>query len=172
MPVIDSRLHIPGGFIIHETEHWVINHHLASALPGYLILGSRAPVDSLADLPAAALHEFGELLARAQSILQATLTPERLYVSRYGHSPGYPIHFHLIPVYAWVEKLFWENPRYRLLETFANPEIAEAGTDGAELTLFIWREFGESARPPAVQGPSIAEVIEKLRAAFASAAYP
>lgn len=172
MPIIDSRLHIPGKSIIHETEHWVINHHLANVLPGYLILGSKAPVDSLADLPTAALHEFGELLARAQSILQTTLTPERIYVSRYGHSSGYPIHFHLIPVYVWVERLFREDPRYRLLETFANPQKAETGTDGAELTLFIWREFGESARPPMVEGPSIAEVIETLRAAFAEIPFP
>lgn len=81
MPIIDSRLHIPGKFIIHETEHWVINHHLANVLPGYLILGSKAPVDSLADLPTAALHEFGELLARAQSILQTQLDP-RTYLRK------------------------------------------------------------------------------------------
>lgn len=172
MPIIESRLHIPGEFIIHETEHWILNHNFANALPGYLILGSKAPVDSLGDLPMAALHEFGELLARTQSILQGTLAPERLYVSRYGHSSGYPIHFHLIPVYAWVERLFLEDPRYRLLETFANPSKAETRTDGAELTLFIWREFGESARPPAIEGPTIPQVIEVLRAAFASAAVP
>lgn len=172
MPILESPLHIPPEFIIHETEHWVLNHHLATALPGYLILGSRAPVDSLADLPIPALHEFGELLARTQSILQSTLTPQRLYVSRYGHSPGYPIHFHLIPVYAWVERLFWEAPRYRLLETFANPDKAVTGTDGAELTLFIWREFGESDDPPAIDGPSIPHVIDVLRAVFADATLP
>lgn len=168
MPVIENRLQIPTEMIIHETEHWVINHNFASALPGYLILGSKAPVDSLADLTPAALHEFGELLARAQSILQHALAPKHLYVSRYGHSSGYPIHFHLIPVYPWVEKLFWEDPRYRLLDTFANPHKAETRTDGAELTLFIWREFGERAQPPVVEGPSIAQVIEQLRAAFES----
>lgn len=92
--------------------------------------------------------------------------PQRLYVSRYGHSPGYPIHFHLIPVYAWVEKLFWEDSRYRLLEAFANPERAQTRTDGAELTLFIWREFGERVNPPLPEGPSIPQVIKKLRSAF------
>lgn len=39
-------------------------------------------------------------------------------------------------------------------------------TDGAELTLFVWREFGESLTPPQVQGPGVAQVIEQLRAAF------
>lgn len=166
MPVIESRLQIPGEMIIHETEHWVINHNFASVLPGYLMMGSKAPVDSLADLAPAALHEFGELLARTQSIVQTVLAPKRVYMSRYGHSSGYPIHFHLIPVYPWVEQLFWEDPRYRLLEAFANPQKAETRTDGAELTLFIWREFGERGLPPATEGPSIAEVIQQLRYAF------
>lgn len=167
MPLIESQLHIPQSFIVHETDHWVLNHSFASALPGYLILDAKAPVDSLADLQPAALHEFGELLARAQRIMQDTLTPERLYMSRYGHSPGYPVHFHLIPVYTWVEKLFWADQRYRLLQSFANPEKAQTRTDGAELTLFIWREFGEKQVPPPVDGPSIEQVIEQLRVAFA-----
>lgn len=167
MATIESHLHIPHEFVVHETEHWVINHSFASALPGYLILGSKAPVDSLADLPIAALHEFGELLARSQSLVLQTLAPKRLYISRYGHSSGYPIHFHLIPVYDWVEEQFWADSRYRTLEAFANPEKAETGTDGAELTLFIWREFGERAQPPAIIGPSIAQVVTLLRAAFA-----
>ncbi|MNJ56826.1 hypothetical protein D3C77_523900 [compost metagenome] len=40
-------------------------------------------------------------------------------------------------------------------------------TDGAELTLFVWREFCERPEPPAVQGQSVEQVITALRAAFA-----
>lgn len=167
MATIESHLHIPQEFVVHETEHWVINHSFASALPGYLIMGSKAPVDSLADLPIGALHEFGELLARSQSLVSQTLAPKRLYISRYGHSSGYPIHFHLIPVYDWVEEQFWADPRYRALETFANPEKAGTRTDGAELTLFIWREFGERAQPAETEGPTIAQVVNLLRESFA-----
>ena len=43
---------------------------------------------------------------------------------------------------------------------------AETRTDGADLTLFIWREFGERDLPPAIEGPSIAEVVRQLRYAF------
>lgn len=160
---------LPPRFILHETPHWIINHHLASALPGYVMLGSRAPVDSLADLPEAALAELGGLLARAQRILETQLQPKWLYISRYGHVPGQPIHFHFIPVYAWVEALFWEDARYRALEAFATPSNAQTLTDGAELTLFIWREFGERPIPPAIQGPGVDEVITRLRQAFAQA---
>lgn len=159
---------LPPRFILHETPHWIINHHLASALPGYVMLGSRAPVDSLSDLPEAALAELGGLLARTQSILETQLAPKWLYISRYGHVPGHPLHFHFIPVYAWVEELFWQDSRYRALEAFATPSNTQPLTDGAELTLFIWREFGERPTPPAIQGPSVDEVIERLRQAFAT----
>lgn len=151
---------LPPRFILHETPHWIINHHLASALPGYVMLGSRVPVDSLAEL--------GGLLARTQSILETLLAPKWLYISRYGHVPGHPIHFHFIPVYHWVEDLFWQDSRYRALEAFATPSNAQSLTDGAELTLFIWREFGERPTPPAIHGPSVDEVIERLRQAFAT----
>lgn len=113
-----------------------------------------------------------ELLARAQSLMVQTLAPERLYISRYGHSAGYPIHFHLIPVYDWLEKQFWADSRYRALEMFANPAKSETRTDGAELTLFIWREFGERTHPPTIPGRTIAQVVSLLRKAFAAHPYP
>lgn len=58
------------------------------------------------------------------------------------------------------------DSRYWLLETFGTQENAQTSTDDAELTLFIRREFGESPTPPAIQGPSISQVIERLRQAF------
>lgn len=153
-------------FILHETSHWAVNHHMASALPGYLMLGSKAHVHSLAQLSEPALAEMGGLMAKIQHVLETQLNPKWLYISRFGHDPRYPIHFHFIPVYHWVEELFWKDARYRLLETFGTHENAQSLTDGAELTLFIWREFGESLTPPAIQGPSISQVIEGLRTSF------
>jgi diadenosine tetraphosphate (Ap4A) HIT family hydrolase len=153
-------------FIIHETDHWIINHHLANALPGYLMLATKMHTSSLAELSSAALAELGGLLARTQQAIEQQLLPKRLYIGRFGHDPGWPIHFHFIPVYAWVEDLFWNDARYRQLETFAYAENALSSTDGAELTLFIWREFAENPTPPKTQGPSIGEVIQSLRSAF------
>jgi diadenosine tetraphosphate (Ap4A) HIT family hydrolase len=133
-------------FIIHETAHWILNHHMSSALPGYLVLGTRYNVNSLSDLPEQALAEMGVLLAKVQKTLQAELQPKWLYISRFGHDPRFPIHFHYIPVYPWVEDLFWQDERYRLLEN-----------------------FGESPQPPAIEGPSIDQVIERLRTCFSPA---
>jgi diadenosine tetraphosphate (Ap4A) HIT family hydrolase len=153
-------------FIIHETEHWVINHHLANTLPGYLMLGTKVETTSLAELSSDALGELGGLLAKTQQVIERQLKPKHLYIGRYGHQPGLPIHFHFIPVYHWVEALFWQDTRYRLLDTFAHVECAASATDGAELTLFVWREFGENPIPPKAQGPSIEEVIKHLRIAY------
>lgn len=154
---------IDPAFVLHETEHWRLNHHQSSALPGYLMLGANAPIHSLADMPEAALAELGGLLAKTQRVMEAQLKPKWLYISRFGHMPGFPLHFHFIPVYGWVESLFWQDERYRVLESFGKQQKA---TDGAELTLFIWREFGESPAPPSVQGPSVSEAIRCLRMAL------
>ncbi|QJI29406.1 HIT family protein [Pseudomonas sp. ADAK18] len=159
-------MQIDPAYILHETEHWILNHHLASALPGYLMLGAKTPISSLADLPEPALAELGGLLAKTQRVMEVQLAPKWLYISRFGHMPGFPLHFHFIPVYGWVEDLFWQDERYRVLENFAAATSPQPLTDGAELTLFIWREFGESFTPPATQGPSVCETIGRLREAF------
>ncbi|MCP1604954.1 HIT family protein [Pseudomonas citronellolis] len=159
---------IPAHLIVHQTQHWILNHHLTSALPGYLMLGSRAPAGSLADLPAAALAELGELQGLIQRILEEQLQPKWLYIGRFGHSPGFPIHFHFIPVYSWVEDAFWADERYRVLQRFGDSSLG--GTDGAELTLFIWREFGEAEQAPVIHGPGIDGVIARLREAFGQVA--
>ncbi|MCY1462518.1 hypothetical protein D9M71_803010 [compost metagenome] len=86
--------------------------------------------------------------------------------------PGLALHFHFIPVYDWVERAFWRDERYRALQGFGSREAAQNLTDGAELTLFIWREFGESPTPPAIEGPAVDEVIEHLRQACRSGLAP
>ena len=156
-------MQIDPAYILLETEHWLLNHHLASKLPGYLMLGAKTPVDSLADMPDAALAELGGLLAKTQRVMEAQLKPKWLYISRYGHLPGFPLHFHFIPVYDWVEDAFWRDDRYRRLQDLGSQDLAKTLTDGAELTLFVWREFGESPMPPVIHGPSVAQVIGNLR---------
>jgi diadenosine tetraphosphate (Ap4A) HIT family hydrolase len=151
--------------IILRTAHWILNHRVDSAPPGYLILGARAPVNELSLMHPDALVELGALMASAQKALNEILAPTHLYISRYGHAAGHALHFHIIPVCGWVRQRFLGDPRYRVLRNLA-PPAASAGagdeTDGAELTLYIWREFCESPAPPEISGPSIHEVVEKL----------
>jgi diadenosine tetraphosphate (Ap4A) HIT family hydrolase len=153
---------IPEQFQIAETERWLVNHRANSALPGYLMISSKTFTSDLSELSSKALCELGPLLAKAQEALKSGLGSERVYIGRYGHTQGYPIHFHVIPIYNWVEQLFWKDDRYRLLETFADG-LGETATDGAELTLFVWREFCERPNPPPIKGPSVSDVIALLR---------
>lgn len=159
---------IPSKFRIHETEHWLVNHRMDTVLPGYLMIGSKAGTNALYDLPTEALASLGPLLARAQREVETLLHPERVYIGRYGHSPGHPIHFHIIPVYDWLETSFWSDERYRVLASFGRP-AAEPETDGAELTFYIWREFCEALNPPQVIGPMVSDVVEMMRSAFLAA---
>lgn len=149
-------------FKILETEHWLVNHRTDSALPGYLMISSKKFTNDLWELPENALAELGPLFARYQRALRLNLDAQRIYIGRYGHMAGYSIHFHMIPVYDWVESLFWQDKRYRTLASFAEP-TEELDTDGAELTFFLWREFCERKVPPPVSGPSVSEAIEVLR---------
>lgn len=149
-------------FKILETEHWLVNHRTDSALPGYLMIGSKKFTNDLWELPENALAELGPLFARFQRALRLRLDAKRVYIGRYGHMPGYPIHFHVIPIYNWVESLFWQDERYRALAGFGEP-TEELDTDGAELTFFVWREFCERRVPPPVSGPSVSEIIGILR---------
>lgn len=110
------------------------------------------------------MAELGGLLAKTQRVMDAQLKPKWLYISRYGHMPGFPLHFHFIPVYDWVEEAFWRDERYRRLQGLGSQDLAKTLTDGAELTLFVWREFGESLMTPAIKGLSVEQVIGSLRA--------
>ncbi|MBB2840780.1 UNVERIFIED_ORG: diadenosine tetraphosphate (Ap4A) HIT family hydrolase [Rhizobium etli] len=158
-------MQIPDRFHVVETDGWLVSHRVNSALPGYLMISSKLDTNDLSDLSEAALTELGPLLAKAQDVLKRKLGAQRIYIGRFGHSPGYPIHFHVIPIYAWVEELFWKDSRYRVLQNFADGP-GETPTDGAELTLFVWREFCERALPPQVEGRSVTQTIELLREAM------
>ncbi|WP_286166733.1 HIT family protein [Ochrobactrum sp. POC9] len=159
-------MELPQNFQIFETQAWRVSHRINSALPGYLIICSKTYSTDLSELSENALIELGPLLALAQNTVKQELNARRVYIGRYGHSPGLPVHFHVIPIYEWVEELFWADDRYRLLESYAENE-GVTGTDGAELTLYVWREFCERAVPPPIKGPSVSQVIEIVRNSMA-----
>lgn len=137
-------------------------HRSNSALPGYLIISSKKFASDLTELPESALSELGPLLARVQDAIKRELNARRVYIGRYGHAPGHTVHFHMIPIYDWVEELFWQDARYRVLEGLAEGE-GGTPTDGAELTLFVWREFCERVEPPPIKGLSVYQAVELLR---------
>jgi diadenosine tetraphosphate (Ap4A) HIT family hydrolase len=164
----------PEHLVITQTDDWILNHRVDTALPGYLMLGAKAPTNRLAALSRRALSQLGALMAAAQEALEAVLAPKHLYIGRYGHSAGHSLHFHIIPVCDWVVRGFFADPRYQQLESLQAPSYGGANgadwADGADLTLYIWREFCESPSPPRIAGPSVGEVVDRLRGMFAGGA--
>jgi len=162
----------PEEFVVFESLHWRINQRVDAHLPGYLMM---APKDSdalnFSSLAPDALSEMGPLLAKVTRVMENQLQPRHLYVGRYGHTSGHNLHFHLIPVYAWVIEAFRRDVRYRMLQQFYTPGVPNSGKqigfDGAEMTLYIWRELAESLTPPQLEGPTRKETIELLRRALA-----
>ena len=130
-----------------------------------------APTDpqavSFSTILPTALAEMGPLLARVTHAIETQLHPQHLYVGRYGHMSGHNLHFHIIPVYDWVDEAFRRDFRYRILRQFYTSDVENSGSitgfDGAEMTLFIWREFAESLTPPEIKGPTVAEAVSLLR---------
>jgi hypothetical protein len=81
----------------------------------------------------------------------------------------------LAPARGWVKQSFFSDPRYRVLKSFYQPSnggAADDETDGAELTLYVWREFCENPNPPPISGPPIPEVLERLKVFLESSESP
>ncbi len=141
---------------IYESTNWLLKHRADSKLPGYLILVSKsAEADSFGSVPQEALQELGPIQAKAVDCLEKKLGAKLAYVCRWGHLPGNPPHFHIIPLYPWVEEAY-----------AAHPEYGHADPDGPMLSQFITIEFIEADDPPEIHGPSVAEVMAVLRTAF------
>jgi diadenosine tetraphosphate (Ap4A) HIT family hydrolase len=161
----------PATTIVFESHHWQINQRVDTRLPGYLMMAPRsANAVSFSTISPEALAEMGPLLAKVTRTIEEQVRPRHLYVSRYGHMSGNNLHFHIIPVYDWLIKAFQSDARYRVLRQFDTPGIYNSGQDlgfdGAEMTVFIWREFTEGRATLPSECPNVQEVIGHLRTAM------
>jgi diadenosine tetraphosphate (Ap4A) HIT family hydrolase len=161
----------PEKFIVFESPHWRINQRVDAKLPGYLMMAPKDPkAVSFSTIVPDALVEMGPVLAKVTRVIEDHLHPAHLYVGRYGHMGGHNLHFHIIPVYNWMAEAFRNDSRYRALKQFYTPGVycsgEDTGFDGAEMTLFVWRELVESLSPPSLSGPTVEETIQSLRTIF------
>src|ERR1700742_1138343 len=114
---------IPERFHVAVSAHWLISHRIDSALPGYLMVTPREHAEGFNGVQKDALSELGTMLQGAENLLKKVLGAKRVYIGKYGHSSGWSMHFHCIPVYVWIEELFRGDMRYRVLQQFANPQF-------------------------------------------------
>ena len=141
---------------IFETDFWLLKHRADSKLPGYLILVAKEQsAISLSELSDKALQELGFLQAYATRSLETRFRAKLVYICRWGHQPGNSPHFHIVPLYDWIEHAYALDPLW-----------AESDPDGPVYFTFITRAFIEYLIPPVIHGPSIDEVISILRQDF------
>lgn len=157
----------PPPLAIVSSQHWTITHRRDTTLPGYLILSANHGSGGVGELGSQALQELGPLLNCTQSALNDVLSPEHIYVGRFGHSRGHAFHLHVVPICAWVKANFENDARYDAVRTLRSPEWPSE-SDGAELLLYVWREFCERSQTPPDASLSVAECVEQLRLRMAA----
>jgi hypothetical protein len=71
------------------------------------------------------------------------------------------------PVIARIARVPFDAAQEKESMTCPSSPNEDSITDGAELTLFVWREFCERPDPPTAPGMTVAATISHLREAFA-----
>lgn len=151
-------LSIPQHLIVHQTKYWTINHRVDTEMPGYLMIGaSDSEVRRFKDISEEASIELGALIIRSTKYVEEELQPKRIFCSRYGYDDGHSVHFHIIPIYSWLEEEFLNDVEYSKLFC-----------DGSTLTLFLWREYIEAENKRPIFGPSVDEAVSKIKGRFES----
>jgi len=96
--VISGEISPPGG-IIHEGNHWVVNHCIADPEPllkGLLIIQTRRHVEHLSDMTIEEMEEFGPLLGNVTAALSEVLRPPKIYACSFGDGVRH-VHFLVLP---------------------------------------------------------------------------
>ncbi len=93
--VVSGRLRVPGG-LLHQSDHWVVNHVVGSMNLGTLVLSPRDHVVAVAGLTVEAADELGPLLRRTAQVVDAILEPEQTYVSSWAHGEHGRKHLHIV----------------------------------------------------------------------------
>lgn len=117
--VLAGRIEAPGG-VIHQTEHWSVDHAVPRWLRGWLIVKPKRHVEHLAELAPEEAGELGPLVQATSAAVARLLEPERVYLLSLGEEVHH-IHLHVIPRYrelppavlpllsaAWGERSPWQ----------------------------------------------------------------
>jgi len=90
-----GRLPLPGG-VIHETEHWLVEHCVGPLGVGTLIVKPKRHVVHVWELTRAEAAELGPLLRETASVVASLTQPDQVYVCLWSHAGGVPGHIHFV----------------------------------------------------------------------------
>ena len=86
---------MPGG-VIHETEHWLVEHCVGPLGVGTLIVKPRRHVTRVSALTAEEAAEVGTLLLYSAAVVDGLVEPEQVYMCLWSHAGGVPVHIHYV----------------------------------------------------------------------------
>lgn len=90
-----GRVELPGG-VIHETEHWLVEHCVGPLGVGTLIVKPKRHVLHVWDLSGNEANELGPVLRESAAIVETLVNPEQVYVCLWSHQGGMPVHIHFV----------------------------------------------------------------------------
>jgi len=82
---------LPPGGLICQTEHFVVHQDPLIPLPGFLVIGARRHIRSMAEMDEPEYREFSALLRETGLAIHAVIGVEHLTIVQEEHS----VHFHL-----------------------------------------------------------------------------
>ncbi len=90
-----GRVPLPGG-VIHEAEHWLVEHCVGPLGVGTLIVKPKRHVVHVWELTGAEAAELGPLLRETASVVASLTQPDQVYVCLWSHKGGVPVHIHFV----------------------------------------------------------------------------
>ncbi len=152
----------PSHSILSQTEHWRVHHNLHSRVEGYLMIGALDPEGYDFDqLSSESLSEMGLVIKNCVSAIKRVYKPKHVFVSRYGVVPGNLVHFHVIPVYDWMDQRIEDDPRYSFVAELTE-ETDGLKYDAADYLYYIWRELTERADQSGLVPVDVGTVVKEL----------
>ncbi|MGW0230928.1 HIT family protein [Actinopolymorpha singaporensis] len=105
--LLAGRRELPGG-VIHQTDHWVVNHVVGPLNLGTLVVAPRRHMVAVAELSVEAAEELGRVLRDASRMVEALCEPEQVYVCQWSHGEPARKHLHFVvqPVTTDVVRAF------------------------------------------------------------------
>ena len=129
--------------------------------PGYLMISARQPVERLHQLTSKPLNRLGTILMTAEQAISHLFKPDKIMINRHGFTEGHPYHFHLIPIYHWTYDEIYKHPEY------LTPGLRKVDEpDGANFSLFIYREYCEKQRPLPAEAFNFDESMSLVKSYF------
>ena len=93
--LLAGRVPLPGG-VIHQTEHWIVEHCVGPLGIGTLAVKPKRHVTRVSELTVEEAGELGPLITRTATVVDRLIAADQVYVCLWSHDQGEPGHIHFV----------------------------------------------------------------------------